>query len=97
MERCPTCNARYTGGCDCHRCGTGLKELTEIEASAEAHLTRARTAFAAGDAEAAFAEARRACALRESPAAARLLAISAIKTGRFGLALGQWRKLRTAA
>ena len=97
MERCPTCNAKYAGGYDCHRCGTGLKDLTEIEASAEAHLTRARTAFAAGDAETAFAEARRACALHESSAAAWLLAVSALKTGHFGLALGQWRKLRKAA
>ncbi|MFZ2633228.1 MAG: hypothetical protein WA081_06875 [Desulfosalsimonadaceae bacterium] len=87
MERCPTCQASYKGKPVCHRCGTEIGLLIRIEDDAAAYLEKAETAFAVGDYEKAFGCARRSFSLRQSQAARKLLADSAMLTGRFRIGI----------
>ncbi len=93
MDRCPACNARYTGKPACHRCGADLARLTAIEAEARKALDRAVAARRREDFPAMYRHARRSCQLRRTPAATAALATAALLTRRFGTALAQWRRI----
>jgi hypothetical protein len=87
MERCPTCKAPYKGEPVCHRCGTDLGLLIQIEDNAAAYLKSAAAAFASGDFERAFGLARRSLSLYQSKEARHLMADAAMLTGRFQMAM----------
>ncbi|MDM8523576.1 hypothetical protein QUF80_09420 [Desulfococcaceae bacterium HSG8] len=93
MERCPTCNARYTGKRFCHRCKTDLGTLADIETSAGEHLDAAISAFDAKDFRQMYFHAKRACALRRTPEGARVLASASLLVGQFDAAVDQWTAL----
>lgn len=96
MDRCPSCNARYAGKPTCHRCGTDLSRLAAIEAEARDRLTQASAACSGADYEAMYQDALRSCRLRRTPSADTALAIAALLTRRFDIALGQWARIADA-
>lgn len=92
MDRCPACNARYTGKPACHRCGADLARLTAIETEARQALDRALAARGREDYPAMYRHARRSCDLRRTPESTAALAAAALLTRRFRTALAQWRR-----
>lgn len=90
MKQCPTCNAKYSGKRICHRCKTDLGVLTDIEDDAKAHLENAVSAFASKDFNLMFFHAKRACSLRRTPEAAKVLACASLLASRFNLAIDEW-------
>ncbi len=94
MERCPTCNARYKGRPECHRCGTPLSGLTDIENQAADHREKAVEAFNQGDFQEMYFHARRAAALFRTPHREKLLACAALAAGDPQAALSAWKRLR---
>ncbi len=93
MDRCPACNARWTGKPDCHRCGTDLARLAAMGSEAEKHRQQAAAAFRAGDHDAMYRHAKRSCDFRRTPPGAASLATAALLTGRFDEALSEWARL----
>ena len=93
-ERCPTCNARCAGKPQCHRCGMELAPLQALLNASRDHLTQARQNFHDGHFEAMLINARRAVALWQTPAGQKLLALAALATRRFDLALRLWYQIR---
>ncbi|PIE70571.1 MAG: hypothetical protein CSA22_06835 [Deltaproteobacteria bacterium] len=93
MDACPACKAAYKGKGVCHRCKTDLKPFLRLEETAAAHAEKARRALQ----EAAYAEAcfhaGRWTALKAAPEGVRILAVSALKTGRYDVALRACRWL----
>lgn len=90
MEHCPTCKAPYKGGQYCHRCGTDLGRLIDIQARADRHREEALAAYTAGDFDNMHHHARRACALYRTRPSEKLLACAAILTGKWDTALSLW-------
>ena len=93
MDQCPACKARWSGKPTCHRCGADLARLAAIEADAADQLERALAAWRASQYDAMYQHARRSCELLRTPTATSALAVSALLTGRFDVALAQWRRL----
>ncbi|MCP4346779.1 MAG: hypothetical protein GY795_14785 [Desulfobacterales bacterium] len=91
MERCPTCNARYTGKRVCHRCKADLGPLADIEQDANSHLEKAISAFFSEDYDQMFFHARRSFSLRQTRASARVLACASVLVRRFDIALSLWK------
>lgn len=92
MERCPTCNAKYTGKRSCHRCGTDIGILVDIENQAKIHCQSAVSAFLSKEFEQMFFHARRACSLCQTPESVRLLACAALLVNKFDLAIFLWAR-----
>jgi len=93
MERCPTCNAKYSGKRLCHRCKTNLGVLIDIEEKAKEHLEKAKSAFASDDIKQVFFHAKRSCSLCRTPEAERLLAYASLLVNRYDLAISSWRNV----
>jgi hypothetical protein len=70
-----------------------LAPLIELEAAAADHLGKAVSAFMGGRYSEMYDHARRACRLRETPAALRLLACAALLDRRYSIAASLWRRL----
>jgi hypothetical protein len=87
MERCPVCNARYSGKRQCHRCKADIGMLADIEASADAYRKQAATAYQAADYPLMLDHARRSCSLRKTQEAVWLMACAAFLTRQFDLAM----------
>lgn len=49
MEKCPVCNAGYTGGESCHRCKTDLGLLQAVARRAQDHMVQALDALKEND------------------------------------------------
>ncbi|QTA86012.1 hypothetical protein [Desulfonema magnum] len=90
MERCPTCNAKYTGKRICHRCKSDLGLLLDTEQEAGEYLEKAMSAFAEKDFNQMFLHAKRACALQRTPEAARVLACASLLVNKFDMAMNHW-------
>ncbi len=91
MERCPACNARYTGKRVCHRCKADIGPLADIEQDAISHLEKATSAFFLEDYEQMFFHAKRSFSLRQTLASARVLACASVLVRRFDIALSLWK------
>jgi len=87
MERCPVCNARYAGKRQCHRCKADIGMLADIEEAASSYRQKAIDAYHATDYPLMLDHARRACSLRKTPEALRLMACAAFLTRRFDMAM----------
>ena len=91
MERCPTCRARYAGERPlCHRCGMDLGRLVALKQAGAQHLSQALRDFDHRDFESMFVNARRAQSLFQTHTGHRLLAVAALATRRFGVAVDLW-------
>lgn len=87
MERCPVCNARYSGNRQCHRCKADIGMLADVEEAADAYREEAVAAWRASDFLLMLGHARRSCSLRKTPEAVCLMACAAFLTRRFDLAM----------
>jgi hypothetical protein len=94
MERCPVCNARYTGKTECHRCKANLDALIEIESDAAAHLQKAIELAKTSDYQQMFTHARRSWSLNRTVASVKVLACAALMTHRFDLAVRLWKDIK---
>lgn len=94
MECCPTCNARYKGASACHRCGTPLSELIDIENRAADHREKAVEAFNQRNFQEMYFHGRRAASLFRTPYGEKLLACAALAAGDPQTALSAWTRLR---
>ncbi len=56
MDRCPTCNAKFTGKLVCHRCKSDLSLLIDLEKKALHHLRRTKYYLREGNYKEAFKE-----------------------------------------
>ncbi len=95
MKRCPTCHANYDGKPVCRRCGTELDRIARLEQESIEHEEKAKAEFDRKNYPGMFYHARRACAIRRTPQNVKLFACSAVLTGHYDLAIGQWRSIRT--
>jgi hypothetical protein len=87
MERCPVCNARYSGKQNCHRCKADIGKLADIEDAADVYQKKALEAYYAADYPLMLDHARRACSLRKTPDGIWLMACAAMLTRHFDLAM----------
>ncbi|MFH0996106.1 MAG: hypothetical protein V1844_11520 [Pseudomonadota bacterium] len=87
MERCPVCNARYTGNRQCHRCKADIWMLADIEETADAYRKQAVAAYQTADYPLMLDHARRSCSLRKTPEAVWLMACAAFLTRRYEMAM----------
>jgi hypothetical protein len=81
----------FKGKRECHRCKTDLGMLIDIEKQAGQHLEAAKAAFVSKDFRQMLFHAKRACALRRTPEAAKMLACASLLMGQFDLSLASWR------
>lgn len=93
MERCPICNARYTGKKRCVRCKNEMEKFCKIEDMAAVCIKKAGDSFTAGDYRQMYENAERACALRRTEESAKMLACAALLTKKFDTAYNQWKDI----
>lgn len=94
MERCPTCNARYSGKRYCRRCDTDLGQLADMENRAKEHFRKAVSYLASEEYGKMLFHARRSCSLRRTGERDKLLACAAVLNGKFALALSLRNRYR---
>ncbi|NOX35892.1 MAG: hypothetical protein GXP56_19550 [Deltaproteobacteria bacterium] len=78
MEKCPVCNARYTGRAKCHRCKTNLDKLLKIECKAEEYLEKALSALKRNDYASMRYFAQKSCSLRVPKKGGKILFYSTV-------------------
>ena len=98
-ERCPTCRARRRkpdsdASLVCHRCGADLSLLVAVESAADRSQLRALEAYRGGRYHTALEHAADARRIEAEPATTRLLAVAALRSGDFRLALRALRDAR---
>lgn len=92
-SRCPTCGASRSGRAQCHRCGSDLSSLLEIEARAESLLEQALEAYDDGRFHTASTLAAESARLLAQPVALCLLACARLRAGDYPGALAARARL----
>ncbi len=93
-ERCPVCRARLKDSTECFRCGMDFSPALSVHIEAEKLVARALFELREGRSEEAFMSALRAAEARSTPEIRKALAVAAVASGRFDLALSLWRSMR---
>ncbi|MBF0226086.1 MAG: hypothetical protein HQK76_11575 [Desulfobacterales bacterium] len=93
MKRCPACNAKYTEGQYCRRCGMDIGSLLNIKKKAEEYKQKAIDAFINGSSKEMHEYAKKCVSLLKSPANMKILACSALLNKKFKKSIYLWREL----
>jgi len=93
MDRCPTCNARYTGKKICQRCKTDIGKLIDIQKDSMNHMNEAISFFQKKKYKDMFHHAKRSYSLYQCSENIKILANAALLNNDYKLALNMWSKV----
>ncbi len=92
-RKCPTCQARRREEAHCPRCGADLSQLLAVEERADRLYRSARAAYRNGLFRTAAARAAAASSFEARPEFLRFLALAALRSGDFGVAVRAARRV----